>query len=296
MVPGVTDCEAWPALRGQLVMIGLDGADPYAALQRAQIRQDLDGSNDPAAVLAWRLQPEQRHDSVTVPALPVVPRSLEADDYWHQYFDRRHELIDRHAGDLRVQVAQWTPTTAPTWAGQLIDRDRDLTADLAVWRAGHNVPDTDLRSSGTRRHDYAGWQAQRSLDRRVETVLGSADSTTTRWQTWADTIDARITTDPTWPQTAAALDAAEHTGVTRPALARLARQQPLPDEQPAAALRWRITAATADSTPRQQSPRSDAQARQQPPYTTEAISSPPPTVDYSRAFGNRPPTGPNRGR
>ncbi|PZS34712.1 MAG: TrwC relaxase, partial [Pseudonocardiales bacterium] len=296
IVPRVTDCEAWPALRNQLVMIGLDGTDPYAALQRAQSRQGLDCSNDPAAVLAWRLQPEQRHDNGAVPALPAVPRSLEADDYWQRYFDRRHELIDRHAGDLRAQVAQWTPATAPTWAGQLIDRDRDLAADLAVWRAGHNVPETDLRPSGTRRHDYAGWQAQRHLDRRVDTVLGSADSTTSRWQTWANTIDPRITNDPSWPQTAAALDAAEHAGLTRPALTRLAAQRPLPDEQPAAALRWRVNAATAESGSRPQSAPSETQARQRPTWEPGPVSSPPPTVDYSRAFGNRPPNGPSRGR
>ena len=58
LVPGVTDCDAWPALRSQLVMIGLDGTNPYAALRRAQNQQSLDGADDVAAVLAWRLQPE----------------------------------------------------------------------------------------------------------------------------------------------------------------------------------------------------------------------------------------------
>ena len=296
LIPSVTDCEAWPALRSQLLMIGLDGTDPYAALQRAQNQQDLDGSDDPAAVLAWRLQPEQRHDDGTVAALPAVPHSLDADEYWKRYFDRRHELIDQYAVDLRDQVAQWTPASAPTWAGPLIDRDRDLTADLAVWRAGHNVPDTDDRPSGARRPDYAGWQAQRRLDRRVDTALGSADSATARWQAWAGTVNPRIAHDPSWPRTAAALDAAEHAGLTRSALTRLAAQRPLPDEQPAAALRWRITDAAADPTARQQSAPSDAQQRQRRPYEARPISPPPPSVDYARAFGNRPPTGPSRGR
>lgn len=293
----MTDCEAWPALRSQLVMIGLDGTDPYAALQRAQSRQNLQGIDDPAAVLAWRLQPEQRHDSGTFPALPAVPRSLEADDYWHRYFDRRHDLMTQHAGDLRSQVAGWTTVTAPTWAGQVLEHDRKLAADLAVWRAGHNVPDSELRPSGPRRPDFRGWQAQRHLDQRVDALLGSADSATTHWQTWADNIGPRISADPTWPQTAAALDTAEQTGITRLALARIATERPLPDEQPAAALRWRITAATLDgATPRLQSARPDTQARQRPTRETTSISPAPPTVDYSVAFGNRPPTGPSRGR
>jgi hypothetical protein len=33
--PGLTDCPAWPALKSTLMSIGLDGANPYAALQRA---------------------------------------------------------------------------------------------------------------------------------------------------------------------------------------------------------------------------------------------------------------------
>ena len=63
IVPGVTACDAWPTLQNRLVMIGLDGPNPYDALQRAADRQDLTGSADLAAVLAWRLQP----DSATTP-------------------------------------------------------------------------------------------------------------------------------------------------------------------------------------------------------------------------------------
>ncbi|MBE7190317.1 hypothetical protein, partial [Jatrophihabitans endophyticus] len=175
-----------------------------------------------------------------IPALPAVPHSLDTDDYWHRYFDRRRELITTHAEDLRSDVAQWTPANAPTWAKDIVDHDRGLTTDLAVWRAGQAVPNTDPRPSGPRRTDYAGWQAQRHLDRRVEAVLGSADSATTRWHEWAIAVAARITTDPAWPQTAAGLDAAERAGLTRAALAHLATRQPLPDEQPAAALHWRL--------------------------------------------------------
>ena len=298
IVPGITDCDAWPALQHQLIMIGLDGTNPYDTLQRTHDRQNLDGSADQAAVLVWRIQPERRHDSSTVPALPTVPKNLDADDYWHRYFERRHELIGRHAADLRTQVSHWTPSTAPTWADPLIERDRDLAADLAVWRAGHTIPDTDLRPSGPRRTEYPGWKAQRDLDRRVETLLGSADSATGRWHDWATAVDPRITTDPVWPQTAAALDAAERAGLNRPALAHIAREQPLPDEQPAAALRWRIVAAAAapDDTSRLPSPPPGTRTQLQAATEKPAIPTPPPTIDYARAFGNGPRTQPGRGR
>ncbi|MBE7188195.1 MobF family relaxase [Jatrophihabitans endophyticus] len=296
LVPGVVDCDAWPALRSQLVMIGLDGTNPYAALQRARDQQSLVGTDDVAAVLAWRLHPEQRPGTGPVPALPAVPRGLDADDYWHRYFDRRHELIDRHAGNLRDQVAQWTSATAPTWAAPLVARDRDLTADLAVWRAGHNIPDSEQRPSGVRRPDYAGWKAQRQLDRRIDAVLGSADSATARWKGWADTIDRRISNDPTWPRTAAALNAAEHAGMSRSALTQLAAQRPLPDEQPAAALRWRVDGAAAEADGSLPSAPSKPHARPRPTWTPTPTGPPAPTIDYARAFGNRPSEPPRRGR
>ncbi|WP_375489903.1 MobF family relaxase [uncultured Jatrophihabitans sp.] len=298
VVPGVTDCDAWPTLQSQLIRIGLDGINPYAALHRAADSQDLDNADDPAAVLVWRLQPELRHDSSVVPALPAVPHNLDADDYWHRYFDRRRELIATHADDLRSDVAHWTPANAPTWAKGIIDRDRGLTADLAVWRAGHAVPDTDTRPSGPRRTDYAGWQAQRQLDRRIETILGSADSATNRWHNWATAVAPRTTTDPAWPQTAAALDAAERAGLSQAALTHLATQQPLPDEQPAAALHWRLVAATkaaADDTSRLPST-SKPTTRHQASGETPTVTAPPPDIDYARALGNAPTNGPSRSR
>jgi hypothetical protein len=57
--PGLTDCPAWPALMSRLMSIGLDGANPYAALQRAIQVQPLGSATDAAAVLAWRLQYEE---------------------------------------------------------------------------------------------------------------------------------------------------------------------------------------------------------------------------------------------
>ena len=306
IVPGVTDCDAWPALQSQLIRIGLDGTDPYAALHRAAVRQDLENADDQAAVLIWRLEPQLRQDSSVVSALPAVPHNLDADDYWHRYFDRRRELIATHADDLRSDVAQWTPASAPSWAaniidrdrGLIIDRDRGLTADLAVWRAGHAVPDTDARPSGPRRTDYAGSQAQRHLDRRIETLLGSADTATTRWHDWATAVAARITTDPAWPQTAAGLNAAERAGLNRTALTHIATHQPLPDEQPASTLYWRLIAATkaaADDTSQLPSTSKPIE-RHQASHEKAVVPAPPPTIDYARAFGNAPRNGPSRSR
>jgi hypothetical protein len=62
----------------------------------------------------------------------------------------------------------WTAETAADWAARFAERDRDLTGELAVWRAVNAVPDTDTRPTGPPRMDFAGWRGQHDLDRRTE--------------------------------------------------------------------------------------------------------------------------------
>ena len=51
-----------------------------------------------------------------LPWLPSVPRQLAEDDFWGRYFDRRHELIQRHGTAVRAAATRWTAETAPAWA------------------------------------------------------------------------------------------------------------------------------------------------------------------------------------
>ncbi|MGW4325309.1 hypothetical protein ACWEKR_05395 [Nocardia sp. NPDC004573] len=79
------------------------------------------------------------------------------------------------------------------------------------------------------------------LDAAVRSCLGDLDTSTRRWAALAQDIDERITTDPYWPQLAEKLSRAAATGSDIPTAVRTAAaQRPLPDEQPAAALRWRL--------------------------------------------------------
>ncbi|NKY88907.1 MobF family relaxase [Nocardia veterana] len=55
LAPGVTEAPAWPALRERLAEIDLDGRDPVDDLAAAIAMRDLEGVDDTAAVLVWRL-------------------------------------------------------------------------------------------------------------------------------------------------------------------------------------------------------------------------------------------------
>jgi conjugative relaxase-like TrwC/TraI family protein len=301
MSPGLTDCPAWPALKSKLMSIGLDDANPYAALQRALHAQPLDSAADAAAVLSWRLQYEDSRSPGPLPGLPPVPAQLAQDSEWGRYLDRRVKLLTRDADLCRAAAAMWTAETAPAWATRFVEHDRDLTGELAVWRAVNAVPDTDARPTGPPRADLAGWRSQHELDRRTERrVFGSSACHNFSAQALADGIDPRLAGDPHWSALARQLENAHHQGVDISALARHAASgRPLPDEQPAAALHWRLVDAIAATRTKQHPDTSKTtgvplqRTASRRTYVDEPAParSRPPDIDYARAFGNKPAPG-----
>jgi hypothetical protein len=76
---------------------------------------------------------------------------------------------------------------------------------------------------------------------RVLTAAGAADDSADRWRRAVEASDERITTDEYWPVVAARLNTADAAGLPVAALIEAAgREGALPDEQPAAALWWRL--------------------------------------------------------
>jgi hypothetical protein len=276
--------------------------NPYAALQRAIQGQPLDSATDAAAVLTWRLQYEESRSPGPLPGLPPVPAQLAQHHDWRRYFDRRLELLARDAACCRAEAAVWTADTAPEWAAPLAEHDRDLTGELAVWRAVNAVPDTDTRLTGPPRHDLPGWRAQQYLDRQVDRwVPGNAACHSFSAQALADSINPRLAHDPHWPALARQLENAHHQGVDITAVARhAASERPLPDEQPAAALHWRIVDAIVDSRTNRSAEETTATSRPlRRDVARPSVDEPMPSqshprdVDYSHAFGNNP--APDRG-
>jgi DNA primase catalytic core len=265
-LPGLTRHDAYPTLRAHLALCAVDGHDPADLLRQAlSSDRGLSDAHDVAAVLDWRLDPTGRRSTATghngppLPWLPSIPEALAADSEWGRYLHDRSGQVTAAAGDVAARARNWTPTSAPGWALPIIARDLALAADLAVWRAAHDVPDADRRPTGPPVRSAADARAQRALDQRVTRLLGDPRAATTRWKPLADRIDEQIAADPYWPTLADRLTIAERAGIDITSLTyAVAGESPLPDEQPAAALWWRLSRHLSPvSTPATEQPVAD---------------------------------------
>ncbi|WP_170169764.1 MobF family relaxase [Nocardioides aurantiacus] len=240
--PGITDRPAYPALRSRIALLSLDHRDPIETVAASLAIEPADRAQDPEAVVESRLANDSFavRDEVPLPWLDHIPQTLAADPTWGTYLAARTARITNLATAVREQTHSWTPTTAPRWATPLTDPEHpDLLADLAVWRAAHNIPDTVPRPTGPLQQSARSLEHQRHLDRRVRCAHPGAR-------------DHRHDID-------AELPAAVTMGVGRSALVeRLSRLQavgvpvpdlldtvtrdtrPLPDDCAADALWWRI--------------------------------------------------------
>ncbi|MDT0262324.1 MobF family relaxase [Jatrophihabitans lederbergiae] len=245
IIPGLSHREAYPALRAHLALLAVDGHHPETVLRQAlDTGRGLDDARDVAAVLDWRLDPTGHRSTGTgpLPWLPAIPDTLRDNPDWGRYLARRVDVIATATADVSTRARDWTPTSAPAWAKPIIDRNPDLVADLAVWRAANNVDDGDRRPTGPPLPAAADARAQRTLNERVTRLLGNPTTATGRWAPLADSIDQRITADPYWPTLADRLTVADRAGIDITSLVHtVGRETPLPDEQPAAALWWRLS-------------------------------------------------------
>ncbi|MFE7723916.1 MobF family relaxase [Nocardia rhizosphaerihabitans] len=251
LVPGVTDSSAYSVLRQNLAMLALAGADPLSELQTAIAARELDTVTDPAAVLDWRLDPTGKHSTGVGPLAwtPGLPANATAatDPETLAPVQAREQIVAELARQISDTARAWTPGTAPKWARPLLGTDPELLADLAIWRAGLHVPDTDHRPTGPTRRIAIERVYQQRLDRRVLEVDGNTRLPQHQWAATVDFIDPRISSDPTWPVIATHIDAAARAGIDiEHRLADAGRTRPLPDEMPAAALWARLNIAETD--------------------------------------------------
>lgn len=240
LVPGLTQEEAWPVLQQTLSLTALAGRDPVTVLADAVHARELTTADDKAAVLDWRIG--HATGGGPLDRLPAIPATLRTDPTYGGHLNARETQIRDLAAQITRDAHAWTRDTAPTWAAHLYSLDADLTGELAVWRAAHAVPDTDRRPTGPRCYPVDERTAQARLDARVAETIGDLDVHTRRWAPLAREVDERLLTDPYWPDLAAQLSKAEATGHdTATAVRAAAAERPLPYDQPAAALHWRLT-------------------------------------------------------
>ena len=87
-------------------------------------------------MLDYRLDPTGNHSQRPgpLPWIPDIPEALAETPVWATYLAARGTLITDLVTQLTAQVREWTRLDAPAWAVPYL-HNRDLTVDLAVWRA-----------------------------------------------------------------------------------------------------------------------------------------------------------------
>jgi conjugative relaxase-like TrwC/TraI family protein len=246
LYPGLTRAQAWPVLCKHLAIIAADGHDPLAALTDAATQDELFSAQDPAAVIDWRIDPTGAHSTGIgpLPWLPATPALLADDSQWGTYLGARAELVADLATQIRdIVTHHWAPATAPVWAKPVLDANPKLAAEIAVFRAAHNVADDDSSLLGPPQYAVRARSIQTMLEHHAQAALRTQHPHTRRFEQLIDSINPRIRADGHWPQLAARLAQAATSRPDLPTLVRAAATaQPLPDELPAAALWWRLSA------------------------------------------------------
>lgn len=226
---GLTRMPAWPTLRMHLATIAVCGDDPIVRLQAAVASRELDTAHDPAAVLDWRLDSSGAHSAGSGPLrwLPDLPTGLLNDPDQAAYLHARHNLVTELAASIRETATDWDATTAPAWARPLLSANPKLRAEIAVFRAAHDVDDADTRLTGP--DQYA------VRDRRIKPCCStpspppsaaphrsphnSTRSSTLSTRACAATPTGR-SSPPTWPMSPAPISTSPNCSTTPPTTAR----------------------------------------------------------------------------
>jgi hypothetical protein len=245
----LTDAKAWPVLRRHLALLAIEGQDPVNALHRAA-GATLHNAVDPAAVITYRLQAPASARVGPLRWLPGIPQHLATHPRWGPYLADRADLVACLAAEIRSAARQWDHITAPAWARPLLSEQPELMAEIAVFRAAHDVEDADTRITGPDQHPTRSAVVQRLMRERLDATLCRSHDPSQRWRTLARKLDRHIVADPFWPTLARHLDDAARAGADVAALLdeALTRHGPLPDDLPAAALWWRLSGTLAPPT------------------------------------------------
>lgn len=253
--PGLTEALAWPTVRSHLALLGLDHTNPLHLLTRAVAIGPLDDARDPAAVLDARIDTltTDSHQPGPLPWLPAIPAVLAATSDWAPFLSPYAAQVADHLAAVRSHAAAWTPATAPEWAYPFLeDEDTAIRAELAVWRAVANTPDTDLRPTGPRQIGAPGAH-QNALRQAVQAAQPSYPFAQ---RSWFHALPESVQQDPWITPLCQRLARLESAGL--PVADYVARAlagdpanpdptgrpgmpaRPLPDENQAAALWWRL--------------------------------------------------------
>lgn len=244
-LPGVTDSPAWDALKARLARFALTApaAEPIAAMMVAARTRDLTSAADAAAVLHWRLGVMTGDHDGPLPWLPGPPPGLVTHPRWSAYLALRANQVSGLADQVRQESLGLDDADLPKWA-HTIDTDRPLVADVAVWRAARDIPDTDDSVLGAPAIDTL--LVQTSADRLHRRINASQQrATPSTLGTLLTQLEPRLDDDPWLPVLLRRLGVAERAGLNVQELLQEALSAPLPDDHPAAAAWYRLAGTLA---------------------------------------------------
>ncbi|MBB1515995.1 relaxase domain-containing protein [Tessaracoccus sp. MC1679] len=243
VVDQLSSCAAWPTLRAHLLLLSATSKtspSPLQLLRDAVDARELSTAQDPAAVLTWRLP--HPDTGGPLPWLTGIPGTLANHDQWGPYLTARAAQVRAFAVEVRDAAGA---IGRPVWAlpGQTLTSSS--VADVEVWRAAWQVEPADRRPTGPAQLGAAAHRWQRHLIDRLRPAHPVV--------IWTDLLrDIRhdLPRDPYAPVLAHRLASLHNAGVPiTEHLAAAVADGPLPAEQPAAALWWRLSRhiATADA-------------------------------------------------
>ena len=161
------------------------------------------------------------------------------------YLNARSDLVAQLADEVRRDAAADPPALATQMHTLL---PAELVAEVQVWRAASQIHPRDLRPTGPSQLGYAARIFQQQLDKRL---AGATADTDQRWRQLLATEVPSATNDPFLLELAERLTYLTRAGFDATRLVRLAAAvRPLPDDHPAAALRWRILDQLPPQTPK----------------------------------------------
>ena len=234
----LVDADAWNVLKSHLLVLHANGLDAANILVWTASEEGVEDARDPAAVIDYRIDIHDLRVDDThrpLPWLPGIPKLLDTHPTWAPYLAQRASLVETLVRDLRSRVL--AGEDLPRWARELSEApSRDVLADIAIWRASHQVADADLRPTGPVRNHVQEARVQHRLDGR----LAKEPAVVLDWverihDAHPDTIE-----DPAVLRTARACAKADPHGEWLPRRLLGPARVPLPDEHKADALRSRL--------------------------------------------------------
>lgn len=243
IVPEVTECGGWPALRLALAEISLDTEmDALQELQTAVDERELGTARDKASVLWWRLTRNARPGSADrdLGWLQRIPAALHSHPTWGPYLRARLAQIEAETGAIRGQVRHDLAAGAPArWAAGF-EHQSELLERVAMWRTLHRVPAEDMRPLGQEPAGGPEARVAHSLLDRIDAARDQGRDGAAGWLERAAARDPRLPHDPYWPVILATLSRAAAAGQDSDAILTAALTRQLPAERCGVALWWRL--------------------------------------------------------